>query len=98
MKDLRHEDIEYLVGRLDDLMNIREFSQSQLEQLSGVDQSTISKILKRSMDPSGDVLKKLFQGMGYRLADILHETEAIAQELLGYLATPLTEVVRDPKA
>ena len=73
--------------------------QKLLEQLSGVTQSTISKILNRTQENNGDVytpseevLRKLFQAMGLKLADIVTESDHTANEILGYLATPLTGV------
>lgn len=98
MRALRMEEVEYAIGRLVRLVEFRGVKQTQLEQLSGVNQSTISKILSRSQDsatveryiPSEDVLRKLFQALGLKLSDILNETEEIPNEILGYLATPLT--------
>src|SRR6266478_1336852 len=98
MKELTKEQVEYAVGRLQRLAEFRKFSQTQLEQMSGVNQSTISKIFSRAQDPSLEVLKKLFQAVGLKLGDVLNETDGLAHELFGYLATPLTAVVRDEKA
>ena len=96
MKELTKEQVEYAVGRLVRLVEYREMTQTQLEERSGVNQSTISKILTRSHEngndytPSGDILKKLFSVLGLKLTDILNESDRIAEEILGYLATPLT--------
>jgi transcriptional regulator with XRE-family HTH domain len=98
MKKLTNEQTEFAVATLQKWMDSRGFSQTDLEQVSGVNQSTISKILNRSLAPSADVLKKLFQGMGHKLSDILHETDALGHEILGYLATPLTAVVKDERS
>lgn len=91
------EQIEYAVGRLVQLVESREIKQSQLEQISGVNQSTISKILTHSQRsceeryvPSDEVLKKLFQALGLKLSDIVSESDCLPDEILGYLATPLT--------
>jgi transcriptional regulator with XRE-family HTH domain len=98
MKELSKEQIEYAIGRLQKLVEFRTLSQTQLEQLSGVNQSTISKIFSRAQDPSAEVLKRLFQAIGLKLADVLYETDSLAHELYGYLATPLTNIVRDGAA
>jgi transcriptional regulator with XRE-family HTH domain len=96
MKDLTKEQVEFAVGRFVSLYQTREMKQTVLERSSGVGQSTISKILSRSQEneesytPSTEVLQKLFNALGVRLADILHESEEIADEISGYLATPLT--------
>jgi transcriptional regulator with XRE-family HTH domain len=96
MRELSMEQIEYAIGRLVRLVEIRGVKQTQLEHASGVNQSTISKILSRSQDsadhytPSEEILRKLFQGLGLKLSDILNETDEIPDEILGYLATPLT--------
>jgi transcriptional regulator with XRE-family HTH domain len=105
---LTHEQIEYALARLTSLIELRGLNQTQLEQLSSVPQPTISKILNRQeavgIDtrkpslPSVDVLTKLFRALGLRLTDVLNEPDAVPQEIVGYLATPLTGVVRDPKS
>src|SRR5437016_8998669 len=91
MRQLTSEQIEYAVGRLARLIEQRGIKQKELEGVSGVDQSTISKILSHSInDPSSDNLAKLFQGLGLKLTDILNEAECLPEKILGYLATPLT--------
>lgn len=97
MRELRMEQVEYALGRLVQLVESREIKQTQLEQISGVNQSTISKILSHSQDnggdkyiPSEEILKKLFQALGLKLTDILNESDCLPDEILGYLATPLT--------
>ena len=97
MKQLSKEHTEYAVGRLHQLVQHRGYSQPQLEQLSRVNQSTISKIFARTLNPSEANLKKLFQAVGLRLEDILNETDAVGHELLGYLASPLTSIAGDDK-
>src|SRR5262245_477341 len=91
------EQTEYAVGRLIRLVQSRKYTQTQLEQLSGVSQSTISKILSSRPEhgvdryrPSVDVLTKLFKAIGLKLSDILSESDRPPDEILGYLATPLT--------
>src|SRR5882724_10571955 len=99
MENLSVEQIAFAVTFLDQLMKSRGLSQTQLQQLSGVAQSHISKIISHQVDPTPEVLRKLFQAMGLKLDDVLHETPgATASEILGYLATPLTAVVRNPHA
>ena len=98
MTKISNEQTEFAVATLQKWMDSRELTQTDLEQMSGVNQSTISKILNRSQAPSVDVLKKLFQGIGHKLSDILHETDALGHEILGYLATPLTAVVKDERS
>ena len=90
MKQLSKEQREFAVARLQELLDCREISQTQLEDLSGISQSTISKILKRLQEPSSEILSKLFRGMGLKLSEIISETEFFGHELIGYLATPLT--------
>lgn len=97
MKDLSKEQIEYAVARLRAIVESRKVTQAQLQQWSSVHQSTISKILSASQEnggepytPSEDVLKKLFRALGLTLAEVLTESDRVAEEILGYLATPLT--------
>src|SRR5205807_4967876 len=97
MRELTQEETEYAVGRLVRLIESRKYTQTQLEQLSGVNQSTISKISSSRHElgadryrPSSDVLAKLFKAMGLKLSDILNESDRLPDEILGYLATPLT--------
>jgi transcriptional regulator with XRE-family HTH domain len=97
MRELSNQQIDLAVTTLDRLMNSRGLTQTELAQLSGVTQSTISKIIARSQVPSGEILKKLLQAIGLKLADVLNETDGLGHEILGYLATPLTGVVRDEK-
>ncbi len=90
MRQLSKEQLEFAVGRLQQLVEYRGLSQTQLEEWSGIAQSTISKILKRSLDPSPDNLKKLCRAIGVKLSDLTNEIELFGHELVGYLATPLT--------
>src|SRR5258708_6553779 len=96
MKELTNEQVEYAVGRLVRLVENRGYTQKQLEEVSGVNQSTISKILSSRQGlgdkykPSEETLAKLFKAIGLKLGDILNESDRLAGELLGYLATPLT--------
>jgi transcriptional regulator with XRE-family HTH domain len=97
VKALTQEQTEFAVGRLVRIVETRKFTQTQLEQLSGVNQSTISKILSSRHEPgidrytpSEDILTKLFRALGLKLSDILNESDLLPDEILGYLATPLT--------
>ncbi len=97
MSELTREQVEYAVGRLVRLVEFRGITQTQLEQRSGVNQSTISKILSPCTEnsgerytPSEDTLKRLFSALGLKLTDIISDSDRIAEEIVGYLATPLT--------
>jgi transcriptional regulator with XRE-family HTH domain len=90
MRQLNKEQLEFAVGRLKQLVEYRGLSQTQLEEWSGIAQSTISKILKRSQDPSPENLKKLCRVIGVKLSDLTNEIELFGHEMVGYLATPLT--------
>jgi transcriptional regulator with XRE-family HTH domain len=95
---LNREQLEYAVTRLKRLIDLMEVTQTQLEAWSGVNQSTISKIVSPLPDngaeprytPSEDTLRKLFKALGQRLENIITESEGITSEITGYLATPLT--------
>jgi transcriptional regulator with XRE-family HTH domain len=91
MRELKKEEIEYAIGRLEVYMTSRGLNQNDLDGLSGVEQSTISKILKRKQEPSLENLQKLFAGLGLQLADVLKAAaDRLPKILRGYLATPLT--------
>ena len=94
MKDLSAEQSEYAVSRFVSLYQSRDLKQTELERISGVNQSTISKIVHQQGSeryaPSVDVLQKLFKALGFRLTDILSESDHVSDEIAGYLATPLT--------
>jgi len=94
MGQLSRERIEYAVARLACVVTSRELTQIQLEELSGVRQGTISKILHPQDDdpylPTEDILGKLFQGLGLNLVEILNEPDCLPEKIVGYLATPLT--------
>ena len=97
MKDLTREQIEYAVSRFIRLMEVRALKQQWIASMSGVNQSTISKIENGWKEqgaekylPSEDILTKLFKALGHKLTDILNESDSVGNEILGYLATPLT--------
>lgn len=94
MKELSNEQLEYAVSRFVSIYQSRDIKQTELERMSEVAQSTISKIVRPQdgdkYTPSVDVLQRLFKALGLRLEDILHESDHLADEIVGYLATPLT--------
>lgn len=95
MKELSHQQAQYAVSCFASIYQSREIKQVELERISGVDQSTISKVIHsrnggETYTPSVEVLQKLFHALGIKLSDILHETEHLSEEIVGYLATPLT--------
>jgi transcriptional regulator with XRE-family HTH domain len=71
------------------------FKQSHIGEVSGVPQSTISKILSGQLDPSEDQLNRLFEALGLRLDNVLADWRP-KDRLVGYLASPLTAVAADP--
>jgi|GEM_PF-5575435 transcriptional regulator with XRE-family HTH domain len=90
MRELKQQEIEYAITRLVALRNSRGLSQSDLDELSGVSQSAISKIEHNAQKPSIEVLEKLFGALGLQLTDILSAADNTTRQLCGYLATPLT--------
>jgi transcriptional regulator with XRE-family HTH domain len=98
MRQLSNQQIDLAITSLEKLRNSRGMTQTELAQISGVHQPTISKITAGSQVPSVEVLKKLFQAVGLKLGDVLNETEGLGHEILGYLATPLTGVAKDEKS
>lgn len=96
MKELTDEQLEYAVSRFVSIYQSRGMKQTELERLteSEVTQSTISKIVhpqaEEKYTPSVDVLQRLFKALGYPLENILNESDRLADEIVGYLATPLT--------
>ena len=94
MKELSNEQLEYAVSRFVSISQSREMTQTELERLSQVDQSTISKIIHprsgEKYTPSAEVLQKLFMALGFRLENILNESDHLVGQVVGYLATPLT--------
>jgi len=98
MRELSLEQKKYAVKCLEQLVLARGLTQTHLEQLSRVKQSTISKMFSGEVPPSEEILRKLFEAIGLKLSDVLHELDALPDELVGYLATPLTGVVGDQRA
>ena len=95
MNGLTPEQIGYAVTFLRKLIDQREITQTDLVRCSKVAQSEISKILHGEKTPSMDQLSKLSKGLGFKLSEILDEIDDGTEEILGYLATPLTAVVTD---
>ena len=60
MRQLNVEQNEYALGRLVRLVEFREITQTQLERDSGVNQSTISKILSHSYTEGGEAYIREF--------------------------------------
>jgi transcriptional regulator with XRE-family HTH domain len=88
---LRQQEIEYAIGRLEAYIASRDLSQNELAEFSNVEQSTISKILKRRQEPSPEILQKLFEGLGLQFTDVVKDAaDGLPKILQGYLATPLT--------
>jgi predicted XRE-type DNA-binding protein len=71
------------------------FKQTYIAEVSGIGQPTISKILNAQIEPTEDQLNRLFEGLGLKLDNLLAEWHP-KNRLLGYLATPLTNVVNQP--
>ena len=63
----------------------RGIKQTDLENSSGVDQSTISKLFHRRDDerytPSAEILEALFDALGLGLGDILHEADDLKDRM-----------------
>ena len=95
MSRLKPEQTEYAVTCLRGLIEQREMTQTALASCSGVAQPEISKILHGEKIPGLEQLGKLFKALGLRLSTILQEIDDSPEEILGYLATPLTAVVAD---
>ena len=87
MKELSKGMTEYAVGCFVSIYQSRGMKQTELERISDVDQSTISKIIRsrengEKYTPSPDILDKLFQALGIKLAHILGEAEHLADEII----------------
>lgn len=93
MDSISRDESERAVEVLKSLKESRHHSEVQLEKLSGVDQSTISKIFNGKIQPTAETLSKLFEGLGLKLEAVLRESAPTSNEIVGYLATPLTAVV-----
>jgi transcriptional regulator with XRE-family HTH domain len=96
MGQLSREKLEFAIACFAKIYARRGISQTDLEELSGVKQPTISRILshakgeEEAYSPTEDVLAKLFRGLGHNLFDIVNEAGCLPEKIVGYLATPLT--------
>lgn len=95
MRQLSTEKLQFAAARFARLFGRKGISQTDLAEISGVAQSTISKILGNDASCTEDVLAKLFEGLGHNIYDIVNTPGGIPEKLLGYLATPLTAVRDD---
>ena len=95
MRELKPEQMEYAVTFLRTLIERRRIKQTNLAGDSGVSQSEISKIVHCEKTPTVEQLSKLFKALGLSPSEILYEINDSPEEILGYLATPLTAVVAD---
>jgi transcriptional regulator with XRE-family HTH domain len=96
MNDLSHEQTEVAITMLDLILQSRKMTQQQLAGMSHVSQPTIAHIINRTRPPSREQLTKLFDAMGLKLESIL-ELDEQPEAISGYLATPLTGIVGDPR-
>src|SRR5258708_19031911 len=92
MRHLSTEKLQFAVARFAQIFALSGVTQTDLAQLSSVAQSTISKVLADDGSFTEDLLARLFEALGYNLYDVVAAPGAIPEQLLGYLATPLTGV------
>ena len=95
MAKLSPEHTVYAVTVLEKLFKQRELSQKWLEDHSGISQPEISRILSRQKDPTKKELQSLFEALGLTLSEIISTLETLPDDLLVYVATPLTGFVKD---
>ena len=96
MKELSNEQTEFAVTTLDRMVESRGVTQSELQDLTKISQSAISKFFSRDLRPNAEQLEKLFHALGLKLHDVL-ELEAEPEYIYGYLATPLTGIDKNPR-
>jgi transcriptional regulator with XRE-family HTH domain len=94
MTNMNDEATQFVVRRLEKLRESRHLSQKELAELSGVGQPTISKIFSGEQRPGEGVLEKLCNAFGLTLAGVLEQIDPQRRHMVGYLATPLTALVR----
>ena len=97
MARLSPEHNEYAVTTLEKIIRIREISQKQLEKQSGISQSEISRIQGKKKIPTKRELEQLFEALGIRLSDIISLVDNLPENLIAYVATPLTGITTDIK-
>lgn len=90
MEEFSKYEIEGAVSCIKNIMTRRELGQDQLAVMSGVSQSTISKVFSGESGASQQVMRKLCRALGVRLEDILDGARDLLHDLCGYLGTPLT--------
>ncbi|HEY6248372.1 MAG TPA: helix-turn-helix transcriptional regulator, partial [Candidatus Angelobacter sp.] len=90
MEEFSRYEIESAVGCLKNIMTRRGLSQPQLSDMSGISQSTISKMFSGESGATAQALKKLCRALGLKLEDILEGGRELIHDLCGYLGTPLT--------
>jgi len=89
MTTMNSEEKAWVVKHIEQVRDSRGLKQVQLSELSGVPQPQISKIFSHQLEPPVEVLRKLSEALGLKLDDLLEEAPR-SDELVGYLATPLT--------
>src|SRR5258708_36000522 len=90
MERFSKDDTEYALACLKQLMESMGLNETQFGQLSGVSQSTISKILNRKQEATPEAFRKLSKGLGHDVNDFICALNSPAPDLTGHLATPLT--------
>lgn len=98
MATLNEESLQFVVRRLEKLRGSRNMSQKEWAELSGVGQPTISKILSGELRPSENMLGKLCGAFGLTLPGVLEQIDPQRRHMVGYLATPLTALVKSTAA
>lgn len=73
--------------RLRTIRKEKGISSSQLEFLSGVTQSTISKIESNTHSPSIDTLLKICSALEISISDFLEDNESLPVDLLNLIST-----------
>ena len=86
------ERIQAAVKRLEHYMEVRGETQPELSKKSGIDQPKISKILRGDYLPTPELLGRLLSALGIPPNDAYDEPDESQSPIVGYLATPLTNV------
>lgn len=75
-------------------MEARKLSQSEVSRLTGVKQSTLSKILSGQRVPQGETLEKLSKGLGVNFIEGKNYEGVIREmEVLGVTPELLSEII-----
>lgn len=65
---------------LEQVMGEQGVSANKVAKLSGVDDTTISAILRQELNPSLDIMDRIFAGLGYETSlEITHNTNLTHQ-------------------